>query len=388
MKYPLFLTLIGMVFSLFACEPVPKDPQLTAQDLTIQTTQNTAASLSLIVTGGTPDSYQVGIPANGTLSGIAPNLLYTPAQNFFGTDTFTFSASNATGSSNSATVTIEVSTPPLVAANQTVQTTQNTAVNITLEVTGGTPQSYQVASPGNGTLTGTAPNLTYTPALDYFGSDQFTFTASDGTNNSNTATVTITVSAPPLTATDQTVQTSQNTPVGITLNITGGVPLTYQVGTPGNGTLTGTAPNLTYTPTLDYIGSDQFTFSASDANVTSNTATVSINVVGTFPILLRGGAPEESTITYEVTKPTGAVTATVTLVAFDANVTDEGELIINGNTPIILFGADGTGSNKNLTASINLNTPASHWNNGANLLTFRHVKKNGFNIEDIIVSFQ
>ena len=54
--------------------------------------------------------------------------------------------------------------------------------------------SYTVVSgPANGALTGTPPNLTYTPAAGYNGADSFTFKASDGTNDSNIATVSITV---------------------------------------------------------------------------------------------------------------------------------------------------------------------------------------------------
>jgi len=55
--------------------------------------------------------------------------------------------------------------------------------------------------------------------------------------------------------------------------------LTYTVVTnPAHGTLTATAPNLTYTPTTGYTGADSFTFKANDGKVDSNTATVSITV--------------------------------------------------------------------------------------------------------------
>ncbi|HEX8939789.1 MAG TPA: cadherin-like domain-containing protein, partial [Candidatus Limnocylindrales bacterium] len=47
--------------------------------------------------------------------------------------------------------------------------------------------------PAHGSLSGSAPNLTYTPALNYNGPDSFTFKANDGTVDSNTATVSITV---------------------------------------------------------------------------------------------------------------------------------------------------------------------------------------------------
>ncbi|UCG11088.1 MAG: hypothetical protein JSU72_11010, partial [Deltaproteobacteria bacterium] len=47
---------------------------------------------------------------------------------------------------------------------------------------------------------------------------------------------------------------------------------------PTNGTLSGTLPNLTYTPNGDFNGGDSFTFKASDGIAASAVATVSINV--------------------------------------------------------------------------------------------------------------
>lgn len=58
----------------------------------------------------------------------------------------------------------------------------------------GDPLSFQVTSgPSHGSLSGTAPNLTYTPALDYNGSDSFTYVVNDGHSNSPAATVSITI---------------------------------------------------------------------------------------------------------------------------------------------------------------------------------------------------
>ena len=58
----------------------------------------------------------------------------------------------------------------------------------------GDPLTYSVATqPAHGTLSGAAPDLTYTPDPDYNGPDSFTFTANDGTVDSNLATVRITV---------------------------------------------------------------------------------------------------------------------------------------------------------------------------------------------------
>ena len=46
-------------------------------------------------------------------------------------------------------------------------------------------------------MSGTAPNLTYTPASEYTGPDSFTFEAIDGLLVGNVATVSIAVGAPP-----------------------------------------------------------------------------------------------------------------------------------------------------------------------------------------------
>jgi arylsulfatase A-like enzyme len=80
-----------------------------------------------------------------------------------------------------------------VALAQTVNTRVDTAASVTL--TGiGSNLTYSVASqPSHGTLSGTEPNLTYTPSGGYIGSDSFTFTVSDGQSTSDPATVSIEV---------------------------------------------------------------------------------------------------------------------------------------------------------------------------------------------------
>ena len=56
--------------------------------------------------------------------------------------------------------------------------------------------SYSILSgPVNGQLSGTPPNLTYTPESNYSGADVFTFKANDGAADSNVAQFSITVSA-------------------------------------------------------------------------------------------------------------------------------------------------------------------------------------------------
>jgi len=85
----------------------------------------------------------------------------------------------------------------------------------------------------------------------------------------------------PPVADDQAVVTDEDIPVGITLTASDsdGDSLTFfVVDGPSNGALSGTAPDLTYTPDPDYNGPDSFTFQANDLQADSNIATVSITV--------------------------------------------------------------------------------------------------------------
>src|SRR5204863_2768227 len=101
--------------------------------------------------------------------------------------------------------------------------------------------------------------------------------------NSNLATVSITVNAvndAPV-ASSQAVITDEDTAKVITLGASDveGSPLTYAIGTgPAHGTLSGTAPNLTYTPAANYNGPDSFTFKAEDGELVWNIAIVTIMI--------------------------------------------------------------------------------------------------------------
>lgn len=82
-------------------------------------------------------------------------------------------------------------------------------------------------------------------------------------------------------ADDQSVFLYENESESLTLTGSDpdGDPLIYKlISVPANGTLTGTAPNLIYTPDFNYIGSDNFNFSVSDGDLESEIATVSIEV--------------------------------------------------------------------------------------------------------------
>ncbi len=84
---------------------------------------------------------------------------------------------------------------PPVAPPQAVSVDEDSSVAITLQASD--PDNnllfYSYAQPAHGTVSGTAPNLTYQPSADYNGPDSFTYTVNDGRGGSAAGTVSITV---------------------------------------------------------------------------------------------------------------------------------------------------------------------------------------------------
>jgi len=263
----------------------------SADSQSLSTLRDTPVGITLSGTDpdGDPLTYSlVTLPGHGSLSGNPPSLTYTPASGYSGPDSFTFKVNDGLVDSSPGTVSINVTRPNTapVANSQSVSTNEDTAKGITLSGSDadGDPLTYQVTqNPAHGSLSGTKPNLTYTPAANYHGPDSFTFKVNDGQVDSAPATVSITViavnDAPAASA--QSLSTSCNTPKAITLagSDIDGDNLTFLVGTgPAHGSLTGTAPALTYTPGTGYSGADSFTFTAYDGQLSSAPASVSITI--------------------------------------------------------------------------------------------------------------
>ncbi|MCU0778622.1 MAG: Ig-like domain-containing protein, partial [Akkermansiaceae bacterium] len=164
----------------------------------------------LISYGTSPGNYSstqaTGNVTSATLSGLQEGQTYY----------FSLKAVNTAGlqSASSAEVSqyVELAAPvnqAPVAIGQTVITDKYTAVPITLAASdaNGDALVYTIVNaPSMGSLSGTAPNLTYTPRGS--GTDQFQFAVSDGAFTSNLGTVSITISEQPIELTSQILDRS------------------------------------------------------------------------------------------------------------------------------------------------------------------------------------
>ncbi|MDJ0881947.1 MAG: Ig-like domain-containing protein, partial [Gammaproteobacteria bacterium] len=132
------------------------------------------------------------------------SVTYTPAPNFNGTDTFTYTAIDQFGalSTNSATVTISVAgvNDDPVAVDDSASVTQGFPITITnlmvndSDPEGDTTNISGVTQGSNGSVVNNFDgSVTYTPNLSFNGDDTFTYTIVDGNGGSDTASVTVTV---------------------------------------------------------------------------------------------------------------------------------------------------------------------------------------------------
>ena len=171
---------------------------------------------------------------------------------------------------------------------QAVTTNEDTAKAITLTGSDpdGDPLTYAVVTnPAHGTLSGTAPNLTYTPALNYNGVDTFTFAVRDAQLQSVPATVSLTITPvndPPVANNGAVTTTAGKAVTGqLTATDVDSPTLTFSiVGQPKKGSLTFSPSSgvFTYTPAGKTKGTDTFTFQAYDGTAYSNIAKITVTI--------------------------------------------------------------------------------------------------------------
>jgi hypothetical protein len=264
-------------------------PIATAQTVTL----NEDSSITFVLTGTDIDLDPLtfalaGGNLGGIITGTPPTITYTPAENFNGTEKLSFFANDGDLDSSVEAITITViavNDDPTV-GSQSLFLVEDGSVSILLEAEDidNDTLSYIIEQPpSDGILTGTAPNLLYTPNENFNGDDSFSYRVNDGLANSALGNVSlkITPSSDAPFADSLTVVGNEDTDIIITL--TGADPdgnsLTYQLlSSPVHGTLQGTPPNLSYRGNPNFYGNDNLSFKVSDGNLESAAAVVSITI--------------------------------------------------------------------------------------------------------------
>ena len=188
---------------------------------------------------------------------------------------------------------------PPTAEGGSVATKEDTPVPITLA--GSDPDgdllSYGVVTePSHGGISGTEPNLTYSPDTNYNGQDSLTFKINDGKSDSAVETVLINITSvndlP--TANDDGTTAQEDAPI-VTINVLANdtdldndrlVVMTATQG--GNGSVNINTDNtLTYIPNRNFCGADTFTYTLSDGKGGTDTAAVkvTVNAVNDSPVI-------------------------------------------------------------------------------------------------------
>jgi gliding motility-associated-like protein len=240
---------------------------------------------------------------NGTLIfTVDGTFSYTPNAEFFGTDSFTYTACDYLGECDQATVTITVTQviDPHTAIDDSLTTLINTAIIANVLANDLNPEGLDLSSfiatgPLHGDITLNANGtLTYTPDANFIGLDSLTYFACNTLGVCPLATVYINVVLPsnPPIAENDVFNIFENTT--LTNNVSGndsdpdGDVLTYSiVNNTVDGTFTLNADgSFTFIPNIDFFGTVVITYEACDPFGVCDQATVSINVypVNTTPI--------------------------------------------------------------------------------------------------------
>jgi len=305
--------------------PVNDAPVTDDQDLTTPENIPVAGQVVARDSDGDTLSYSISTAAgHGTVS-LNPEtgeFVYTPGNNYNGSDVFVVTISDGKGGQTTSTVRIgvmPVNDAP-VTADQNLTTPEDTSVSGAVVATDadGDVLSYAVSSGaahGNVFLNSATGAFVYTPSANYNGSDSFVVTVNDGKGGLATSVITIGITpvndAP--VSSNQNLSTPEDTPVTGVISATDpdGDTLSYSVigsGSHGTVTLNPVTGAFVYTPDTGYSGSDNFVVSINDGHGGTTTSTVAISVL---PVAVNSApiANNDSVSTAEMTAVTVAVRA-------------------------------------------------------------------------------
>ena len=276
----------------------PVDPPVinppTAAAVTINTNEDIPATFNFL--GSDPQNLvltytELTNPEHGTLTVSGAAGTYTPTANYYGADSFTYNANNGTHSSPEATVSITivpVDDQPQ-ACDITVVTDEDIAIAITFcadEYDGDNYSFSLVSDPSNGAVTLNGKTATYTPDENWYGTDSFTFQATDSSSRSILTTATATVVVAPINdgpVVEDMSEIEGTEDQDLTITLTGtdieGDNLSFEVvDDPSHGTITVNGTSFVYTPDEDFYGLDSLSYQGYDGTDYGNTSTIPLFV--------------------------------------------------------------------------------------------------------------
>ncbi len=179
-----------------------------ASNVSLQTNQNLGANGTLGATSGSsPYTFAItASPIHGTITSFNSTtgaFTYMPSSNYIGSDSFTYTVRNSSGTSAPMIVSLNVGTNSGSTSTGgtpsgqsfTLSATSGNSVNGMLGANGSGTFTYAIVTPPqHGTVNSFTPAtgaFTYTPTTGYHGSDSFTYTVNNGSSTSGIATVTI-----------------------------------------------------------------------------------------------------------------------------------------------------------------------------------------------------
>jgi len=266
----------------------------SAYDATFQLDEDTVLEAVLTATDANNDPLTFSItsePSHGnvTLTPGTGAFSYQPAANYHGTDRFSFIVSDGASFSNEAVVSLTILSVPdvPVAMNQSFDVSAGVPLNGQLQAFDGDgdPLVFSVVTwPVKGSLlVNDSGSFTYTSVDGEVGADSFTFKVNDGTFDSNVATVSLEIipNFAPVAAAAVFETDEGNLLVGtVSASDANNDPLSFSLQTaPNHGTVSmNSNGGFRYRPRVGYLGLDSFTFTASDGDLASSPAAVTIAV--------------------------------------------------------------------------------------------------------------
>ncbi|MFS0701592.1 beta strand repeat-containing protein [Cellulomonas sp. 179-A 4D5 NHS] len=224
----------------------------------------------------------------------------TPAPGFAGTVTVTYTVSDGAGGTDTGTLTVAVDNAAPVAVDDSATTPYGTAVEVRpvandtdadgdtlVLVPGSVSAPVDAGGATRGSVTVVGDVLTYTPPAGFSGEVTFTYEVTDGTaRQSATVTVTVSPAAPTATPDSGAVRGDADVRIDVLGNDTdpdGGTLTLVSVTQPVHGSVAIVGDEVVYTPEPGYTGTVSFTYTLSDGQGGTSTATVTLDVEGTVP---------------------------------------------------------------------------------------------------------